>query len=333
MNQGAYTAAGSSRRLSRTTISGMAVQDIFSRRQKRLRGEAPDVYSYDRLSKELRVQLVHFFRDYLGDERQTARADSSRNPYRQIVGILHREYGTFRLAGQERNDEVPYMAELIEFLQAEKDVERVLDAVELACQEISQLRTGKYGYRADANAVADRAFSELNARFLEHGIGYRFEAGTIVRVDSEVVHAEVVKPALALLHDPRFKGAEAEFHQAFEHYRHGRMKEALAECLKALESTMKSIATARNWTFDAKATANRLVDLMFQKGLIPELWTNHFSGLRAMLESGVPTARNRLAGHGQGTEVVPVPPHFVAFALHQTAAAIVFLATAEKQLQ
>lgn len=51
-----------------------------------------------------------------------------------------------------------------------------------------------------------------------------------------------------------------------------------------------------------------------------------------MLESGVPTARNRLGGHGQGAEVVSVPNHFVAFALHQTAAAIVFLAKAEETL-
>lgn len=51
-----------------------------------------------------------------------------------------------------------------------------------------------------------------------------------------------------------------------------------------------------------------------------------------MLESGVPTARNRLGGHGQGAEIVQVPMHYVSFALHQTAAAIVFLATAERLL-
>jgi hypothetical protein len=52
--------------------------------------------------------------------------------------------------------------------------------------------------------------------------------------------------------------------------------------------------------------------------------------LRSTLESGVPTARNKLGGHGQGTEVVEVPEHIVSYALHLTASAIVFLAEAEK---
>jgi len=172
----------------------------------------------------------------------------------------------------------------------------------------------------------------LNARFLQHGFGYRFEAHDIVRVDSEVVHAEVIKPALALLHNKKYKGAEAEFHLAFEHYRHGRAKEALAECLKALESTIKAIAKSRGWKHDPNATAKPLMDLMFEKQLIPQFWAQQFSGLRGMLESGVPTARNRLGGHGQGAEIVSVPSHFVSFTLHQTAATIVFLAKAEEAL-
>jgi hypothetical protein len=51
-----------------------------------------------------------------------------------------------------------------------------------------------------------------------------------------------------------------------------------------------------------------------------------------MLESGVPTARNRMGGHGQGSSVVEVPDYLVAHVLHQTASAIVFLVAAEKQL-
>lgn len=193
-------------------------------------------------------------------------------------------------------------------------------------------RKWEYQQRHDASNQVDAAIAELNARFQHHGVGYRYEAGDIIRVDSEVVHSEVVKPALALLHEAKYKGAEAEFHLAFEHYRHGRFKESLAECLKALESTIKTIAKERKWKHEANATAKPLLDLMFEKQVIPPLWSQHFSGLRSMLESGVPTARNRLGGHGQGSAVVPVPAHFVAFALHQTAAAIVFLSTAEREL-
>jgi hypothetical protein len=72
---------------------------------------------------------------------------------------------------------------------------------------------------------------------------------------------------------------------------------------------------------------------MFENELVPKLWGEHFTGIRTMLSAGVPTARNRLGGHGQGTDVVEVPGHYVSFALHQTAAAIVFLTTAEKSLK
>jgi hypothetical protein len=52
------------------------------------------------------------------------------------------------------------------------------------------------------------------------------------------------------------------------------------------------------------------------------------SGLRAILENGVPTARSRLAAHGQGLEPLDVPNHITAFVMHITGATIVFLSQA-----
>ena len=86
------------------------------------------------------------------------------------------------------------------------------------------------------------------------------------------------------------------------------------------------------WPHDPNATANPLIQVLFDRGLIPPFWNQHFSALRATLEAGVPTARNRLGGHGQGTQVVEVPGYLVAYVLHQTASAIVFLAEAERAL-
>lgn len=312
----------------------MRIINLFSKRQAKLRGEVPDVFVYDKLPQELRVQIVHIFRDALGNENDIHRHGILvSGAYEFIVDALCREYGVFELPSAKDSGHRDYLAELFNFILSEKNVERVLDAVELGCRVVDvHSRKWEYRHRQDAGAEADAALAELNARFQLHGFGYRFEAGDIIRVDSEVVHAEVVKPALVLLHDSKYKGAEAEFHQAYEHYRHGRMKEALTECLKSLESTIKSVASARKWKHDPTATAKPLIDLMFEKQLIPQFWAQHFSALRAMLESGVPTARNRLGGHGQGAAVVSVPPHLVAFALHQTAAAIVFLAKSEAEL-
>lgn len=103
---------------------------------------------------------------------------------------------------------------------------------------------------------------------------------------------------------------------AHQHYRRGHAKEALNECLKALESVMKIICEKRNWAHDPHATAKPLLDVLFEKGLIPPFWNAHFSGLRSTLEAGVPTGRNRIGGHGQGSAVVTVPEYLVAYMLH-----------------
>jgi hypothetical protein len=163
-------------------------------------------------------------------------------------------------------------------------------------------------------------------------VGYQFVDGEIIRVDSEIIHAEVVKPALSLLRAREYSGAQAEFLKAHEHYRHGNTKEALAECLKAFESVMKVICHKRKWSHDPQATSKALLKVLFDNGLIPQFWEQHFSALRSTLESGVPTARNRLGGHGQGGQVVQVPPFLAAYVLHLTASAIVFLCEAEKTL-
>ena len=44
----------------------MPIYDIFSKRQKRLRGEFPDVYQYETIPNELRVQVIHIWRDAFG---------------------------------------------------------------------------------------------------------------------------------------------------------------------------------------------------------------------------------------------------------------------------
>ena len=246
--------------------------------------------------------------------------------------MLCKEYGVFVLPGT-RGHQRNYLKELADYLLQEQDAEKAADAVELSFRVIDKLtRNYEYLKRGNASEFADDAIEELNARFREHGVGYAFDNGEIIRVDSQLLHAEAVKPALALLREPEYAGAQDEFLKAHEHYRHGRTKEALTECLKALESVMKAICAKRKWTHDPHAAAKALLDVLFAKELIPSFWSSHFSGLRSTLEAGVPTGRNRLGGHGQGTEVVTVPEYLVSYVLHMTASAIVFLVEAEKAL-
>jgi hypothetical protein len=79
--------------------------------------------------------------------------------------------------------------------------------------------------------------------------------------------------------------------------------------------------------------AKELIDVCLRNDLIPPLIQSHTGGVRATLESGIRTIRNRLSGHGQGPTVVDVPPHYASYVLHLTATTIQFLVESEKTLK
>jgi hypothetical protein len=66
--------------------------------------------------------------------------------------------------------------------------------------------------------------------------------------------------------------------------------------------------------------------------LIPHFLESHFTALRSSLESGVPTVRNKMSGHGQGVQPNAVPAHMAGYLLHLTATSILLMVEAEKQL-
>lgn len=312
----------------------MGITDIFSKRQARARGKVPDVYVYDDIPKPLRVQVVHIWSEVLGDQSESATRQGPLRAYPYIVSTLCQEYGVYRLATPPNEFGArEWFAEMVMFLEAEQDAERILDVIELSFRVID-LATRDFSYlnRQKASEIADDAIATLNGRFKEHGVGYRYENGQIIRIDSELLHSETVRPALALLQEPIYKGAQVEFLSAHAHYRARRTKEALVDCLKAFESVMKVICDKRGWPIPSRATASNLVTTLFNHHLIPSYLEAHYSALRATLESGVPTVRNNNGGHGQGGTPITVPDHLVAYTLHMTASAIVFLVESEKAL-
>jgi len=311
----------------------MGITDLFSKRQKRLRGDVPDVYTYNIIPGTLRAQVVHIWQDYLGDDNDFYDDyKGTKRAYEYINDTLSREYGVFSLV--EDTYDKNKKQQIVEFLLSEKDTERVLDAVELSFKVIFAFAR-RYDFKQSSTYEedADKAILELNARFKEHGVGFQFVEGELIRIDSQLIHAEAVVPALRLLSTKGFEGAHQEFLKAYEHFRHHNYKEALNEALKSLESTMKSICTRKGWSYDAVATSKALIETCFKNGLIPIFWQSNMSGLRSLLEGGVPTGRNKLGGHGQGVSPVEVPEHIVAYVLHMTASTILFLAESERDMK
>jgi hypothetical protein len=304
------------------------VYETYSKRQKRLRGEKLDFYVYDAFPKEFKVQVVYLWNLALGREEEYGNVGEA---YKMIAGTLREEYGRFELVngGSRMSD----AKDLRAFLFQEEDPEKILDILELSFRVINvRGRDWNYRHLREADEIADRAIENLNIRFKEHGLGFQFSNHEIIRIDSELIHTEVVKPVLRLLNQPYFKGAEDEYLAAHEHYRHGNTKEALVECLKSFESAMMGICDKRGWAYEPKATAKALIGICFANHLIPSFWESEMTGLRALLEGGVPTGRNKLAGHGQGAEPISVPPHIASYIMHMTAANLKFLVEADAAL-
>ncbi|HEY1683992.1 MAG TPA: hypothetical protein VGG19_04465 [Tepidisphaeraceae bacterium] len=300
----------------------MGIFQTFSKREKAKRqaGQA-DVYQYDVLPPAFRVQVVHILKEVIGEWTDFPRDSTENNAWGYIRDTLARERGVFFLHNQYEN---PYV-DCANFILS-GDVPGCLDLIELSFRCVDRYIRERRNTRSDCDA----SILELNYRFQEHAVGYQFQSGEIIKVDSQFVHAEIVKPALVLLSAPDFEGAQEEFLKAHNHYRHNRYKEAITEAEKAFESTMRVICDLRRYTVSQNATASKLIDVLVQNGVIPAELTSEFTSLQSLLQSGLPTVRNKKAGHGQGGIPVDVPDYLAAFALHVAAANIVFLVQAHQ---
>jgi len=307
----------------------MAIFELFSKKQKKLRGEVPDVYQYKKIDINFRVQFVHIVRDTIGVEQDYN--EETNEVYREIHKVLCKEYGVFSLKANEYSN----FSAVYDYFLSQQSHEKCLDIIDLTFSIIDTYvreRESDFRHAFGVSQKPDDAISELNYRFKESGIGYQFESGELIRVDSQYVHSEVVKPVLHLLRkNKKYAGANDEFLSAHEHYRHKRYKECLNDCLKSFESLMKAIHDKHSWSYNQNDTAKKLINSCLANGLVPEYLQNQFSSVRILLESGIPTVRNKEGGHGQGAQVSFVPMHLASYTLHLTATNLLFLGNCEEE--
>lgn len=117
----------------------MGIFDLFSKRQRRARGEVPDVYVYDELPQPLRVQIVHIVQDAFGVDRYGN--NYAEKAYEFVKQTLCREYGLFELVEYPKSD----AESVFNFFLAEESTERALDVVELCFKIINSYIPDKQG--------------------------------------------------------------------------------------------------------------------------------------------------------------------------------------------
>lgn len=310
----------------------MSVYKLYSKQQQA--PKEPVELRYDVLPSQLRRQIFTILDGIMGAGSlfdETLAGDV----YLKAEEILRHEYGVSRLILDDKLHPLSHLltgASLRQFFN-EAPVDKCLDVIQVILSEI-KIAMKKGAVRRKRPTMSLKAgIAELNARFKEHGLGFRYEDGIIVRIDSEFAHQHGTVPAMTLLRQPHFQGADQEFRSAQEHFRHARYKECLNECLKAFESTMKAICHKRNWVYEQNHTAKNLIKICEVNGLFPVFLESHLTGLRVVLESGVPTARSKTSAHGQGVTPTTVSEEFATYILNLTAANLLFLASAEQKLK
>lgn len=310
----------------------MAIFELFSKRQADLaKSGTSDVYQYDEIPYKLRVQVKQIAVDavgrvgFIGDRITSGDADN--NVWVKIESIYKREngletIGSGRFAGTRVLD---YMSRCTTL--------EWLDFIELIAVGIDVMGSPKNRYERDqweVSTTPEKAIDEINYRFREAGVGYQLENLQLVRVDNQFIHAEVVKPALALLSGADFEGPQQEFLAAHQHYRSGEHRQAVAMAANAVESTLKAIIEQKGWKYEKGARISDLVKVARNNALWPDYLNASFDQLLATLQSGLPKIRDNDASHGQGPKAKIVPGYIAAYALHLAASKIVFIIEAAK---
>lgn len=297
----------------------MALPNLYSRRKRLAEKQGDDIYKYHRMSSKLRNQIL-----FILEEWDRKLHSSGVRIAKTTVEMMRQELGETSLS----NDYPSHDAEeLRQWFGECASIEHLLDAIEIAVKIVRYSASQSYG---NAEQYYEDGVSEMNARMLEDGFGFQIENGQAIQISSTFVHKEVTIPALGLLSSADYKSAEDEFRQAYSEFNLGNFDDCIHDCCNAFESVLKIILTNKGWSFDPNDPARKLLAVAFDNALIPSYMQTEFTGLRTILESGVPTVRNKDGGHGAGVNPRNIPKHIAAFQLHQTAAAIVLLVEAAK---
>lgn len=211
-----------------------------------------------------------------------------------------------------------------EYFLSEQNLKKLFLLIEIFFEEL---------YKKQGSVVYTMTANKLNKRFKEHLFGYKFERGKIIKYNSSYLQEEVVEPALKLINNEIFSGAEREFRQALEDYRQDNNIAALNSCGRALESTIKIICDLNKWNYTPKDTAGRLINICKDNNLFEDCFYGEANSLVEILANGAPRLRNGKSGHGSGSQEKEIPDFYVDYMIHTTATVIIFLINANEHYQ
>ena len=299
---------------------------FFSQRQNDGQG-TPEVLEYDNLPMEFRNQFLYILVDVC--------SECGGDLWRDIHRLYCREKGLLRLGSHYVDSWKAAELNIMDYVSSASTSD-LLDFIDFTynifCDLVKQQKVLQCYLENDA--PIEDAIEELNDRFKQHNLGYEAINGELIRVDNRVIHEQYVKPALSLLCNEEFEGAEEEYRNAYEARRVGNNKDAILNATKCFESVMKTICEKKGYSFNPQRdTANNLLNILKKENFFPAYMNNHLDNVINTLISGAPTVRNKEAGHGQGSEITEVPDCLVDYVLGLVAVNCVLLVNLYKESQ
>jgi len=159
----------------------------------------------------------------------------------------------------------------------------------------------------------------LNEALQEEAVHWILCDGFFLKLDSLWIEEHVMSQAHELLGKGKYDGALDELREARSYLAAEDYKTAVHAAAKSMESLLKAILGREDG--NASVLIRALRDTEFYDEL-PEPFAKAFGNSVLM---ALPFTRNKLGGHGQGSEVVSVPRSFAELAVNLAGTFAVFL--------
>lgn len=174
--------------------------------------------------------------------------------------------------------------------------ELVFDAIELAWSWFSGEHRDSFSQR-------------VNTYFDVEDCPWRLLHGELLQLDREFLGARVIETTMDGLAAGPFAGAADEFSMSVRAMQAGETKQAITEACKSYESMMKVLVG------HPTASADRLTGELLTQGHLDDLPEHLRNAIKSSVLMSLPVLRNKLTAHGQGVDVVAVPPAYAVLAV------------------
>lgn len=221
----------------------------------------------------------------------------------EVVDVLLAEYGWSDIPGMTRDQ---YPSDRMQGLMLMFDPAWVFDVLELVWKELEPKRAE--AFRLKVNEILE-----------VHEVPWRLQDAEFFKLDTDFVGARLSVAAHDALVQHGFGGAADEYSRAKQDLASSEVKDAIFNACKSYESVLKVL------TGGQQLNADKLCQKVLEMGFLDDLPEEVRVGFTKTVMMCTPFLRNKLGGHGQGADVVSVPPVYGELAIQLTAALHNFL--------